>query len=212
MLRLLAVAVFVLPLFSVPAYSAGGAGGQQNQEECPEGKVRDKKSGKCVDAQHHTDISYDKQYEPGLIPTGFHAFCAANPEECATAEPAIVTSDRIQLLEKINREVNASIRFMAEDDLNADTWTLSPAEGDCDDYAATKRKLLAAAGVPRGAMRAAFVRTAKETNHVFLIVSTAQGDFVLDNDTDEVYALERAMITRLSVQDAADPKKWWQVY
>lgn len=211
MRRAVLAAAFLVPMSGVPAYSAGGAGGQQT-EDCPKGKVRDKQTKKCVDAQRGTDISYDTQYEPGVIPTGFHAFCEANPVECAKAEPDILTSEWFPTLERINRQVNASIRFKAEDDMNADKWTLSPLEGDCDDYTVTKRQMLNEAGVPRGAMRAAFVRTIDETNHVFLIVSTTGGDFVLDNGTDEVYELERAMITRLSVQDASNPRIWWQIY
>jgi predicted transglutaminase-like cysteine proteinase len=53
---------------------------------------------------------------------------------------------------------------------------------------------------------------ADNKDHVFLVVSTTAGDFVLDNQTDEVYSLDRAMLLRLSIQDAADPMKWWQVY
>lgn len=210
MIRLFAVLAALL--IAVPGYSAGGAGGKPAEDPCPEGKVRDKKTKKCVDAQRGADISHDASYAPGVIPTGFHAFCVAHPEECAKTEPDILTTDWMSVLEQVNREVNASITYKAEDDINADVWTLSPSEGDCDDYAATKRQKLALAGVPRGSMRTAFVRTANEKNHVFLIVSTVSGDFVLDNETDEVYALERAMITKLSVQDAADPKVWWQVY
>lgn len=214
MIRLLAMFFLSLALLpmAVPTYAAGGAGGQQEEEKCPDGKVRDKKTKKCVDAQHHTHVSYDASYPTGTIPTGFFAFCDKYPEECAVAEPDILTSDKMPLLEQVNRTVNASIRFKAEDDINADTWTLSPTEGDCDDYTATKRKLLADAGVPRGAMRAAFVRTVSEINHVFLVVSTTQGDFVLDNGSDEVYSLDRAMLLRLSIQDASNPRIWWQVY
>lgn len=207
MLRLLAVFL----LLSVPAYAAGGSGGDDDKPKCPAGKVLDKKTNKCVDAQRSA-ISYGETYPKGLIPTGFYGFCADHPKECEPTEPDILTSDWLPVLDRINREVNAAITYRAEDDKNADKWTVSPDFGDCDDYTVTKRQKLIEAGVPRGTMRAAYVLTHDQISHVFLVVSTVQGDFVLDNRSDEVFEIERAMIDRLSIQDQSDPKAWWQIY
>lgn len=206
MFRLLAV--LSLLLISVPAYSAGGGGGDNDQQKCPAGKVLDKKTGKCVDAKL-TPVSYDEQYPEGLIPPGFFTYCKALPEECAPVEPDILTSDWMPTLERINREVNAAITFKPDD---KDSWDVDAKIGDCDDYTVTKKKRLVEAGVPRGAMRAAYVLPVDEISHVFLVVSTVHGDFVLDNQTDEVYSLDRAKLLRLSIQDYSDPRKWWQVY
>jgi tetratricopeptide (TPR) repeat protein len=50
MMKLAASALLVLPLLAAPALTAGG-GGQEDPPKCPAGKVLDKKTNKCVDAQ-----------------------------------------------------------------------------------------------------------------------------------------------------------------
>ncbi len=193
----------VFALFSAPAFAAGD--GLQEEPKCPAGKVWNKKLKKCV----NTGV-VPASLEPGIIPPGFHVFCKDHPAECGRVEPDIISLTEWQTtLDKINREVNASITYTAEVE---DSWNVGVTKGDCDDYTVTKRQKLIEAGVPRGAMRAAYVLPVDNVSHVFLVVSTVQGEFVLDNADDEVYELERAMITRLSIQDSANPRVWWQVF
>lgn len=153
-------------------------------------------------------------YPAGLVPDGFYVFCNDHPAECEPVEPAKISRAEWQeTLDRINRETNASIVYRREDgEGQKDVWTLSPAEGDCDDYTVTKRQKLIEAGIPRGSMRAAYVLPVSKDPHVFLVVSTDEGDLVLDNRTDEIVEIERSMLLRLSIQDAAYPHVWWQVY
>jgi tetratricopeptide (TPR) repeat protein len=52
MMKLAASALLVLPLLAAPALTAGGGGGGADPgTTCPKGKVYDKKTKKCVDAQ-----------------------------------------------------------------------------------------------------------------------------------------------------------------
>jgi predicted transglutaminase-like cysteine proteinase len=198
-------AFLTIPLFAAPAFSAGDGGLQPPPPECPAGQVWNKKLKKCVDAEL-VPIST----EPGVIPNGFHGFCVDYPTECERVEPDTISLTVWRAtLDRINREVNASITYTVE---TVDSWNVGPEKGDCDDYTVTKRQKLIEAGVPRGAMRAAYVLTAEETNHIFLVVSTVQGDFVLDNNDDEVVEIDRKRILRLSIQDAADPRVWWKIY
>lgn len=207
MLRLLAVFL----LLSVPASAAGGSsGGPQDTPKCPKGKVYNEQTKKCEDPQRGPNLLDKSAY--GVIPPGFYVYCKDHPEECRPVEPSVLTSNWMPVLERVNREVNASIHYKAEGKWNEDIWTVSPSEGDCDDYTVTKRHELIKAGVPRGAMRAAYIQTPKGTDHVFLIVSTVVGDYVLDNETDEVYEVNRAMYVNFSVQDDANPQRWWKVY
>jgi predicted transglutaminase-like cysteine proteinase len=207
MIRL--VAALSLLLLSFPAYSAGGDP-PPAAPKCSKGKVYSEKTKKCEAPKYGPDLNDKSAY--GVIPPGFYVFCKDHPEECRPVEPDILTSDWMPTLEKVNKTVNAAITYKPEGKWEQDIWTVSPKEGDCDDYAATKRQELIKAGVPRGAMRAAYVITAEETDHVFLVVSTVQGEFVLDNGTDEVYPIERAMVLKISIQDAANPERWWQIY
>lgn len=209
MIRLVAALSLSLLLLTFPVYAAGG-GSPPPVPDCPKGKVYNKKTKKCENPQFGPDLNDKSAY--GLIPPGFYVYCNNNPEECRPVEPDILTSDWMPTLEKVNKSVNASITYKPEGKWEEDIWTISPKEGDCDDYTITKRHELIKVGVPRGAMRVAYVQTAEGIDHAFLIVSTVLGDYVLDNNADEVYPIERAMLLKISVQDQANPQRWWQVY
>lgn len=171
--------------------------------------------------------------EPGLYPPGFTIFCEEFPTECEPTSPVapLKMSEWKAVLDRVNRDVNAAITYQADaghiDEENAeilyervgrgdvpdgDRWAISPEFGDCDDYTVTKRQKLIDAGAPRGALRIAYVLPVEAEPHLFLIVATDEGDFVLDNRSSEIYELERAMITRLSMQDAVDPRTWKQIF
>lgn len=92
-------------------------------------------------------------------------------------------------IERVNRNVNAGIAPL--DDLahrgREDVWDLAEdGRGDCEDLQLRKRHLLAAAGLPRRAMRMAAVALPDGTGHAVLTISTDRGDIVLDNRTDAV--------------------------
>jgi tetratricopeptide (TPR) repeat protein len=64
-MKLFASAALVLPLLVVPALTAGGSGGgQEPANTCPKGKVWDKKTKKCVDAQRGA-VDDDSLYAAG---------------------------------------------------------------------------------------------------------------------------------------------------
>jgi tetratricopeptide (TPR) repeat protein len=64
-MKLLASAALVLPLLAAPALTAGGGGGGADPSNtCPAGKVWDKKTKKCVDAQRGA-VDDDSLYAAG---------------------------------------------------------------------------------------------------------------------------------------------------
>ena len=75
-------------------------------------------------------------------------------------------------------------------------------KGDCKIYALFKRKLLIDRGFPRQALLMTIVRDLNGEGHAVLTVKTDRGDFVLDNLSDEIRAMERH---RLSVLQAPGP-------
>ena len=120
-------------------------------------------------------------------------FCQTYASECAfdRTEPAVVTlTPKIwQTIVGVNRRVNATIKPMLDIDHwgVADRWDIpTDGYGDCEDFQLLKRKLLAEAGLPRRAMRMTVVIDEKNEGHAVLMVRTSQGDFTLDNKTDEV--------------------------
>jgi predicted transglutaminase-like cysteine proteinase len=102
--------------------------------------------------------------------------------------------DQAAKIESVNSWVNARTRFV--DDIvrfrTADRWataaeTLRAGEGDCEDYAIAKMKLLEAAGVARSDM---FLVIAKDlvrrADHALLVVRSGDRLVVLDNNTDRI--------------------------
>ena len=65
LMKLAASAFLVLPLLAAPALTAGGGGGDPvPSNTCPKGKVYDKKTKKCVDAQRGA-VDDDSLYAAG---------------------------------------------------------------------------------------------------------------------------------------------------
>jgi predicted transglutaminase-like cysteine proteinase len=113
---------------------------------------------------------------------------AASPPKAAVA---VLTPELMQLLTRVNRDVNGAIS--KRDDTTsafglADHWDLPIADakgarayGDCEDYVLEKRRALAAAGLPPQALSMAIARTRRGELHAVLVVTTDRGEFVLDN-------------------------------
>ena len=99
-------------------------------------------------------------------PAGFVSFCLRFADQCASSPPA---PSRINLstigwieLQNVNEFINRAIRPMS--DLQhygrPEFWTIpKDGFGDCEDYALTKRKILAKLGFSTLALRIAVVRT-----------------------------------------------------
>lgn len=106
-------------------------------------------------------------------PLQFQLYCLGNPRECPSSGPTIArwTPD----IERVNRQVNASIRYRSE---KGDTWSADVAAGDCDDYVMTKRRRLIRLGYPPRALVPVVVR---HGTHLVLHVRTNRGTVVLDS-------------------------------
>jgi predicted transglutaminase-like cysteine proteinase len=152
----------------------------------------------------------------GLYPPGFDYYCAERPALCEPAEavPAISASDWLATIERVNYEVNRAIVYkLDESQPEGDRWTVEPTEGDCDDYAITKMHRLMDAGIPRAAMRMAFVFPLDDPMpHLLLIISTDAGNLALDNRRDEIVQIEQLILDGVSMQDATNPRIWRVVY
>jgi predicted transglutaminase-like cysteine proteinase len=120
-------------------------------------------------------------------------FCQSYPAECAfdRAEPARIalTPAIWSTIVSINRRVNRTIDPVTDQEHwgRADRWDLAEdGRGDCEDFQLLKRKLLAAAGLPRRAMRMTVVIDEKGEGHAVLTLITSRGDLILDNKTNAV--------------------------
>jgi predicted transglutaminase-like cysteine proteinase len=125
---------------------------------------------------------------PAGAPFAHTRFCLKYPGECRVRKmqfrggPIELTAARRQELVRINAAVNRSIvATRMNEPVAQEQWLISPKEGDCNDYAVTKRHKLIASGWPARALLLAEVVTTWGEHHLVLVVRTRQGDLVADN-------------------------------
>jgi len=184
-----------------------------------------------TDASRAPSIQYDIPNEPfdwAHVHLPAPAAAQAQPDAMAAVEPArndagTTTADytRIELtagtahvIRSVNDEVNRIMRGATDEQVYhvADYWNAPPltpgVRGDCEDFALEKRRLLISNGVPAAALSIAIVRTRLGDDHAVLIVSTRQGDLVLDNLQYDVRPWRKADYTWVSRQGPGDDLSW----
>jgi predicted transglutaminase-like cysteine proteinase len=119
------------------------------------------------------------------------------PVASVQAKPSrsfVLTADRMSQLQQINSHVNSTIREVSDIEQygREDVWTLpTSGKGDCEDFALLKRKMLIESGWPSSALSITVGATAQGEAHAVLLVSTTQGQYVLDNLTSSILSPER---------------------
>jgi len=153
--------------------------------------------------------------QPTLPPMAFTQFCLRYARECKPQRMLFrggrlkATGQRLAELDRINRTVNSSILPERNDKgLAGEKWLLSPALGDCNDYAVTKRHQLTADGWPARAVLLSEVETASGEHHLVVVVRTRDGDLVLDNLTDRIMPWFHKPYRWLRIQTPENPNYW----
>ena len=105
------------------------------------------------------------------------------------ARDAVLTAKAWKELVRINASVNDTVKPVT--DLEhwgvAERWNYpDDGYGDCEDYVLLKRKMLMQAGWPRQALLITVVRDKQGDGHAVLTVKTDKGEFILDNQNEEV--------------------------
>lgn len=147
---------------------------------------------------------------PTIAPIAFAKFCDNAADQCVRIgdrDTIELTKQKRTELQRINSEINSAIVYVGELE-GQDEWKLNPASGDCDDYAVTKRQRLLRAGWPSGALRIATARTPSGIGHAVLVVSTTQGDLVLDNRTNVVKPWKAVGLKWIKIQSHENPRIW----
>lgn len=149
-------------------------------------------------------------------PNGWLQLCAANADDCKpTADQArdvTLTPDLLQQLYEINKYVNDRVIWTSDAELYGTTerWAYPLDRGDCEDMVLLKRRMLAKAGWPLGALLITIVeeRGREQTRHAVLTVRSDRGEMILDNQTPEILFWYETNYRYLSRQSAADPNVW----
>jgi predicted transglutaminase-like cysteine proteinase len=85
-------------------------------------------------------------------------------------------------INRVNTSVNAAIAPRADPDRVNIHWRIAPTDGDCNDYAVTKRHKLLSAGWPSSSLSLTEVTLLSTgEHHRILIVRGTKADWVLDN-------------------------------
>jgi predicted transglutaminase-like cysteine proteinase len=153
--------------------------------------------------------------EAARAPAGWSQFCAEYAPECDTTElaarDAALTGQAWNELVRINRWVNEAIKPITD----VEHWGVSErwnypddGYGDCEDYVLLKRKMLMQAGWPRQALLITVVRDKQGDGHAVLTVKTDKGEFILDNQTEEVLLWPETEYRFVKRQSQADPNVW----
>ncbi len=153
--------------------------------------------------------------ETARPPIGWVQFCAERPAECRAerSEPRDVQLNKavMQELVRVNRYVNEKIKPLTDLEQYGviEKWTYPDSGyGDCEDYVLLKRKLLMQLGWPREALLVTVVRDKKGDGHSVLTVRTDKGEFILDNQVEDVLAWADTGYRFVKRQSQADPNIW----
>ncbi len=149
-------------------------------------------------------------------PWGWRDFCRKNPADCVVqkstaAEPFALTPDKWKAVLETNSKVNQSIEPVSDPDHwgKPESWDYpSDGKGDCEDYALLKRGLLIRAGIPASALLMTVVINRKGEGHAVLTLKTDRGDYVLDNQINEILSWESSGYRFVQRQSEADPNEW----
>lgn len=150
-------------------------------------------------------------------PLSFSQFCVQYPEDCQRHDDCRIRDFRssIQRWREL-AEINSTVNFgIAPKDLLASRrdaeWQIFPSQGNCGDYAVTKRHLLLRSGWPSSVLLLAeVVIRATGEHHLVLLVREGRAVLVLDNlspvVTPLVDALDRYILVR--AESETDPRYW----
>lgn len=152
-------------------------------------------------------------YGQALPPVGFVNFCARNPEECRGQGKPVklaMSPERWNLIYQVNTFVNGKIAPVSDDDLYGEPeyWALPTDAGDCEDYVLLKQRYLEGLGFARSALLITVVLDEKNEGHAVLMVTTDEGDFILDNRRNEIRRWNDLDYTYLKRQSPRDPRQW----
>jgi predicted transglutaminase-like cysteine proteinase len=148
-------------------------------------------------------------------PIGWVQFCVEYDPECKTRPSAprdvVLSADAWKDMVRTNRWVNDNIRPIT--DLAhwgvVERWNYpDDGYGDCEDYALAKRRILIEAGWPREALLMTVVRDQNGDGHAILTVKTDKGEFILDNERDDILLWSDTGYRFVKRQSQSDPNVW----
>jgi predicted transglutaminase-like cysteine proteinase len=148
-------------------------------------------------------------------PIGWIELCTDAPRECLAQTSAprdvVLSGKAWKDLVRVNTWVNDNIKPITDQEHwgVVEKWSYpDDGYGDCEDYVLLKRRLLMQAGWPREALLITVVRDKKGDGHAVLTVKTDKGEFILDNQDDDVLLWSETGYRFVKRQAQHDPNVW----
>ena len=147
-------------------------------------------------------------------PVGFVQFCREHLADCAGTGSGVrvpLSKARWDELVAINALVNRTVEPVTDEELYgvAEYWTYpTRGKGDCEDYVLQKRKMLIERGWPVASLLITVVRDTKNQGHAVLTVVTDRGDYVLDNQQQQVLPWGQTDYRYIKRQAQFDVTRW----
>jgi predicted transglutaminase-like cysteine proteinase len=154
------------------------------------------------------------EYGKSLPPVGFVKFCATSPVDCKSIDDKhdrlAMNPDRWNLVYQVNSYVNAKIAPVSDEELYGEVehWAYPTDAGDCEDYVLLKKRYLENLGFAAEALLITVVLDEKGEGHAVLTVTTADGDYVLDNRRNDVKRWDATGYKFLKRQSHSNPLQW----
>jgi len=153
--------------------------------------------------------------ETTKAPIGWIEFCVEYDPECKTKpsppRDVVLSASAWKTLERINLWVNTHVKPMTDMDHwgVVERWNYpDDGYGDCEDYVLLKRRMLMQAGWPREALLITVVRDKHGDGHAVLTVKSDKGEFILDNQNDQILAWSDTGYRFVKRQSQSDPNVW----
>jgi predicted transglutaminase-like cysteine proteinase len=159
--------------------------------------------------------------QPTLAPMAHAVFCLRYRQDCDVhgvdfrRRNIAMTIDRLNELNRINREVNRDIIPQPNlGGLATETWLIAPSVGECHDYAVTKRHELLARGWPSRSLLLAEVVVPSGEHHLVLVVrmwdadSKHESDIVMDSLNSTLRPVSLTSYRWVRVESPSNPKYW----
>ena len=158
--------------------------------------------------------AFAHEYADTLPPIGFVQFCQRSPENClpdgSRQRRLPMSEDKWLLVRMVNAFVNGAIAPVTDETLygTPEYWTIPTDAGDCEDVVLLKKKILMSKGMPEEALRITVVLDEHGEGHAVLTLTTAAGDYILDNRRNDIRLWADTGYTMLKRQSAQDPRRW----
>jgi len=148
-------------------------------------------------------------------PIGWIEFCIEYEPECKTkpsqARDVVLSTPAWKEMERVNLWANTHIKPMTDMEHwgVVERWNYpDDGYGDCEDYVLLKRRMLMQAGWPREALLITVVRDQHGDGHAVLTAKTNRGEFVLDNQRDDIMLWSDTGYRFVKRQSQSDPNVW----